>query len=100
MLRLVDEKTDEELDALCLRLARLDAFVYSGTVDGLGLIEVLDRARVVRAENVWNAGEPLENGTTLARFLIRGGDPTRVLRARPAVPIGFASGELGAPRTG
>ena len=47
MLRLVDEKTDEELDALCLRLARLDAFVYSGTVDGLGLIEVLDRARVV-----------------------------------------------------
>jgi hypothetical protein len=100
MLRLVDEKTDEELDALRLRLARLDAFVYLGTVDGLGLIEVLDRARVVRAENVWNAGEPLENGTTLARFLIRGGDPTRVLRARPAVPIGFASGELGAPRTG
>lgn len=74
------------------------AFVYPGVDHGVDLIEILDSAMVKRADNVWNAGQPLENGTGLARFMIRG-EVTRAIRARPDALIGFASGELGAART-
>jgi hypothetical protein len=74
------------------------AFVYPGVTRGLDLIEVLDRAKVKTAQNVWTAGQPLEAGTTIARFMIRG-EARRVIRARFDAPIGFASGDPGAPRT-
>ena len=72
------------------------AFVYPGVDRGVDLIEVLDRTKVRGAENLWNAGMPLESGTKLARFMVRG-DATRVIRARRDAVIGFASGEIGDP---
>jgi hypothetical protein len=74
------------------------AFVYPGVDRGADLIEVLDRTKVKRVENLWEAGQPLENGTKLARFMIRG-EARRAISARSDAPIGFASGELAAPRT-
>ena len=43
------------------------AFVYPGVDRGVDLIEVLDHTKVRSAVNLWNAGQPLENGTNLAR---------------------------------
>jgi hypothetical protein len=73
------------------------AFVYPAADRGLDLIEVLDRTKIRRVTNLWNAGQPLEDGTNLASFIIRG-EPRRALRARLDAPIGFASGEIGSPR--
>jgi hypothetical protein len=74
-------------------------FVYPGVDMGTDLIEVCEPARVRRTVNLWTAGEPLENGTPIARFMIRG-DAKGALRARRDANIGFASGELGSPRVG
>lgn len=74
------------------------SFFYPNVGRGLDLIEIVDRSKVARAENLWTAGDPLENGTSLARFMIRGQAP-EVLRARDDAPVGFASGEPGAGRT-
>jgi hypothetical protein len=65
------------------------AFVYPGVDRGVDLIELLDRTMVKSANNLWNAGQPLENATGLARFMIRG-DVRRAIRARPDALIGFA----------
>jgi hypothetical protein len=76
--------------APCVRLSGVDR--------GLDLIEILDTKQVVRASNLWSAGTPLEDGTHLARLMIRG-DVRQVLGVRTDAPIGFASGEVGAART-
>jgi hypothetical protein len=44
-------------------------------------------------------GEPLENGTPLARFIVRG-EPRAALRVRRDAKLGFATGKIGAPRVG
>jgi hypothetical protein len=72
-------------------------FVYAGVARGVDLIEVLDRAKVKVTENLWTAGQPLEDGTTLARFMIRG-RARDAIRARRDAPLGFASGVVGEPR--
>jgi hypothetical protein len=46
---------------------------------------------------VWNAGDPLEDGTVLAKFIVRG-NAKQVLRVRRDAPIGFAAGKLTAVR--
>jgi hypothetical protein len=76
------------------------AFVYPREGSGIDLIEVLAPDRIMQTTNLWQAGQRLENGTQLARFLIRGspGDPP--LRARNDAEIGYATGELEAGRTG
>ena len=66
---------------------------------GVDLIEVLDRRRVKREENLWTAGTDLEDGTLLARYLIDG-DVGRVLHADDAARLGFATGKVGAARVG
>jgi hypothetical protein len=73
------------------------AFVYPGADRGVDLIEILDSTKVKRADNLWSAGQPLEDGTKLARFMIRG-DTSRAIRVPTNVLLGSASGELGAPR--
>lgn len=75
------------------------AFVYVGAERGIDLITVLDRSRVRTSENLWTAGQRLENGTALARFFVRG-RARDVIRARHDAPIGYASGDLAAPRIG
>jgi hypothetical protein len=69
------------------------AFMYTAEESGLDLIEVKRRDRVMKAMNVWVAGQPLEDETPLARFLIRG-EPSEVLCARSDARIGFATGEV------
>jgi hypothetical protein len=100
-------RTTPEEDPLVI-LNRLDnadkhrllhpAFVYPGVKCGLDLIELVDPSKLTSARNLWNAGLPLEDGTNLALFIIRG-EPNRAIRARHDAPIGFASGEVGGPRT-
>jgi hypothetical protein len=63
------------------------AFVYPGFDRGIDLIEVIDRTKVKIADNRWNAGQPLESGTHLAHFMIRG-ELSRAIRARPDAMIG------------
>jgi hypothetical protein len=75
------------------------SYFYPGVQRGLDLIEAVASSRVISAENRWVAGDPLENGTVLARFMIRG-DAAEVLRAHDSAPVGFASGETGTGRTG
>jgi hypothetical protein len=73
------------------------AFVYMGADEGLDLIEILDRRKVRSAESLWRAGQPLENGSNLARLMIRG-DFRETIRVRPEAQLSVASGEVGAPR--
>ena len=66
---------------------------------GLDLIKVLDRKRVSGARNSWTFPSPLENGTVLATFMVRGGtSEPRALESADDVQIGYAIGPLGAPR--
>jgi hypothetical protein len=76
------------------------AFVYAGVDRGIDLIEVLDRGRLIHERNIWTAGQPLEDGTVLARFMFRGSGAREAIRLRPDAELGFASGPVGAPRTG
>lgn len=101
-------RTPPEVDPL-VTLNRLDntdkhrllhpAFVYTAVERGIELIEVLDRNAVKFERNLWTAGDPLEDGTDVALFMVSG-HASAVLRSRRDAKIGFASGELGAPRTG
>lgn len=79
------------------RMMRL-AFAYTGADRGIDLIQVVDPSRVVASWNIWEVGQPLEDGTTLTRFLLRG-RPKDVIRARNDAPIGFATGTVGGART-
>jgi hypothetical protein len=74
------------------------AFAYPEADEGLDLIEVVDGGRLLVSTNSWRSGQPLEDGTTLATFRVRG-DPREVLHARQDARIGFATGTVGAPRT-
>jgi hypothetical protein len=74
------------------------AFVYPGVDRGIDLIQVLAPKMLIRQDNAWTAGQPLEDGTNLAVFMVRG-EPRQVLRTRRDAPIGFASGPIDAPRT-
>jgi hypothetical protein len=75
------------------------SFVYPGVATGLELIEVRDPRRVRAQTNAWTFGKRLDDGTLLAHFLVQG-RPRDVLGAASTAPIGFATGELGAPRVG
>jgi hypothetical protein len=75
------------------------SFVYPGGSEGRGLdlIDVVQPSRVRASTNEWTAGEPLEDGTTLATFMVR--DPEEgILSPRDDAPIGFAVGHLDAGR--
>jgi len=74
------------------------AFVYPGAERGVDLVRVLRPKFVKVAANCWVAGEPLDHDTELARFLVRG-KLEGALGARRDAQVGFATGEIGAPRT-
>jgi hypothetical protein len=71
------------------------SFVYTAADRGLDLIEIVHPSRVRDQTNLWVSGQPLEDGTKLARFMVRG-EAKGAIAARSDAPIGFASGELGA----
>jgi hypothetical protein len=48
------------------------SFAYPTAERGLDLIKARDRNMVLAEENVWTSGEPIEHGTVMARFRIRG----------------------------
>jgi hypothetical protein len=76
------------------------AFAYVAEKKGTDLIEVLDPKRVTQVVNRWTSGQPLGNGTVLARFMVRGPQRPPPLRAREDASIGFASGNVGDARVG
>ena len=53
---------------------------------------------VLSEENLWVSGQPIANGTVMARFRIRG--PAKgLLRVDPNAEMKLATGPLDAPRT-
>jgi hypothetical protein len=62
------------------------------------LIRVVKPSRIRHMSNVWTAGQPLENGTTLATFMVRNPEEG-ILRVRSDAQIGFAVGKLDVGRT-
>ena len=75
------------------------AVVYTNAERGTDLIEIRAPSRCGKPINHWNCGEPLEQGTRLATFLVRG-TAQDVLGARNDAPIGFATGDVDSPRVG
>jgi len=73
-------------------------FAYPTAERGLDLIEVCDRKRVLSQTNVWTSGQPIEHGTVMARYIIRG-VAKGVIRVDPNVEVKLATGPLDAPRT-
>jgi hypothetical protein len=76
------------------------AFAYVDEQQGLDLIEITDAKRVTHVINRWVLGQPLGDGTILARFIVRGPQRPPPLRAREDARIGFASGNVGNARVG
>jgi hypothetical protein len=72
-------------------------FAYPAAKRALDVIEVRDRKLLVKEENVWEAGQPLEHGTVMARYRFRG-DAQSLFRVDPAAKIGFSTGPLGGAR--
>lgn len=74
------------------------SFAYPLAERGLDLIEVRDSKRVLSAENVWTGGQPIEHGTVMARFRVRG-LAKGLLRADQNAEVKLSTGRLGAPTT-
>jgi hypothetical protein len=74
------------------------AFAYPQAEQGLDLIEVRDRKRVWSQDNVWTSGQPIEHGTVIARYRVRG-LVKGLLRVDQAAEIKLSTGPLGAPKT-
>ena len=73
-------------------------FAYPMAERGLDLIEVRDRKRVLSEENVWTSGQPIEHGTVMARYRVRG--PAKgLLRVDRNADIRLSTGPLDAPKT-
>jgi hypothetical protein len=73
-------------------------FAYPEAERGLDLIEVRNRRVVLSEENGWTRGEPIEHGTVMARYRIRG-DAKRVLRVASNAEIKLFTGPLDGPKT-
>jgi len=76
------------------------AFAYVDEEKGVDLIEIVDPKRVTQLVNRWVSGQPLGDGTVLARFMVRGPQRPPPVRARDDARIGFASGNVGGARVG
>ena len=74
------------------------AFVYTDVSQGLELIEIVEPALVVGSTNEWLPGQPLEDGTQIATFMVRG-EPNGVIKARYNARLGFATGDVRSDRT-
>jgi hypothetical protein len=73
------------------------AFVYPNAERGLDLIEVRNQKRVLSARNSWRTGQPLEDGTVMARYVVRG--PAKgLLRVRQDAEGKLSTGPVGGPR--
>jgi hypothetical protein len=58
----------------------------------------VDAKRIVKSINRWTTGQPLEHGTVMGTFFTKPPWEPRPLRSRTDARIGYASGEIGAPR--
>lgn len=74
------------------------AFIYPAVERGLDLIEIQQPDRVKHARNAWTAGQPLEDGTQLATFFLRGGPQGVIASRQEGATLGYATGIVGAPR--
>jgi hypothetical protein len=73
-------------------------FAYPTAARGVDLIEVHDRKRLLSEENVWTSGQPIEHGTVMARYRIRG--PAQgVISVDRRAEVKLSTGPLGAPNT-
>jgi hypothetical protein len=77
-----------------------ESFVYPRAPEGIDLIDVTDRSRLGSAQNVWNEGDVLDDGTVLASFMFRRQPLTErpPLRRNDNTPLVFAIGVVGEPR--
>jgi hypothetical protein len=73
-------------------------FAYPTVERGLDLIRIKNRKRVLREENAWTTGQPLEHDTVMARFVVRG-NAKEVLAVDERAEVKLSTGPLGAPRT-
>jgi hypothetical protein len=73
-------------------------FGYPDAERGLDLIQIRDHKMVLSAENVWTTGQPIEHGTVMARYRIRG-LADGLLRVDRAAEIKLSTGPPDAPRT-
>jgi hypothetical protein len=73
------------------------AFVYTDVSQGLDLLEIVDPARVIGSTNEWLPGQPLEDGSKIATFMVRG-EAQGVIKARHDARLGFATGDVGSDR--
>jgi hypothetical protein len=71
---------------------------YPTAERGLDLIEVRDRNRVLSDENLWTSGDPIEHGTVMARYRIRG-SARNILRVSSTAEVKLSTGRLGDPKT-
>jgi hypothetical protein len=74
------------------------SFVYPAADRGLDLIEVRDQRKVLSEDNVWTTGQPIEHGTVMARYRIRG-NARDVLRIDQSAEMKLSTGRLDSPRT-
>jgi hypothetical protein len=75
------------------------AFAYTDAKRGTDLIAIHSPNRCETLSNQWNSGDPLEHGTRLATFLVRG-TAKGVVGSRDDAPIGFATGGVDSPHVG
>lgn len=73
-------------------------FVYPAAERGLDLIQIRDRKRLLSEENAWVSGQPIEHGTVIARFRVRG-LAKDLLCVDPNAQIKLSTGPLEAPTT-
>jgi hypothetical protein len=74
-------------------------FVYPGVERGIDLIEERDSKAIKIKRNLWTSGQPIKHGTDVALFMV-GGRGMDVVGVSRDAKLGFATGEVGAPRIG
>jgi hypothetical protein len=72
-------------------------FAYPMAQRGLDLVEVRDRSRLRSEENLWTTGQPVEHGTVMARYRVRG-RAKGLLRVVQNAEIKLSTGPLDAPK--
>lgn len=72
--------------------------MHTDADEGLDLIAIVKAERVRGARSTWRPGKPLEHGSAVATFFVRG-EAEGAVQVRRDAPIGFATGALASPRT-
>jgi hypothetical protein len=73
-------------------------FAYPTAERGLDLIDVRDPTMVLSQENVWTSGQPVQNGTVMARYRLHPrANPRKMIRIRRNAQLRLSAGPVDAP---